>query len=115
MMALAPRVVVVEATGGYERAIVAALAAAQVPIAVVNPRQVRAYAQAVGRDRENRSDRCRRAGGVWRAHATGPASARGCRDAGARGVGHPAAAIARDARDGTQTLGAGAADRAGDA
>ena len=40
--ALAPRVVVVEATGGYERAIVASAAAAGLPITVVNPRQVRA-------------------------------------------------------------------------
>jgi transposase len=47
--ALTPGVVVVEATGGYERALVAACAAAGLPIAVVNPRQVRAYGQAVGR------------------------------------------------------------------
>jgi transposase len=45
----APRIIVVEATGGYERALVAALAAADVPVAVVNPRQVRAFAQAIGR------------------------------------------------------------------
>ena len=47
--ALGPTVVVLEATGGYEAAIVAAGAAAQLPIAVVNPRQVRAFAQALGR------------------------------------------------------------------
>jgi transposase len=47
--ALAPAVIVVEATGGYERPVVAAAAAAGLPIAVVNPRQVRAYAQAIGR------------------------------------------------------------------
>ena len=46
---LAPTIVVVEATGGYERALVAACAAAGVPVAVVNPRQVRAFAQALGR------------------------------------------------------------------
>jgi transposase len=45
----APRIIVIEATGGYERALVAALAAADVPVAVVNPRQVRAFAQAIGR------------------------------------------------------------------
>jgi transposase len=49
LVALAPRIIVVEATGGYERAIVASCAAAGLPITVVNPRQVRAYAQAVGR------------------------------------------------------------------
>lgn len=46
--ALAPLIVVVEATGGYERALVAACAAVGLPVAVVNPRQVRAFAQALG-------------------------------------------------------------------
>jgi transposase len=48
VQALAPTLIVVEATGGYERAVVAACAAAQLPIAVINPRQVRAFAQALG-------------------------------------------------------------------
>src|SRR5918994_6383493 len=46
---LGPRIIVVEATGGYERALVAAMAVAALPVAVVNPRQVRAFAQAIGR------------------------------------------------------------------
>jgi len=41
--------VVVEATGGYERPVAAELATAEVPVAVVNPRQVRAFAKAIGR------------------------------------------------------------------
>ena len=45
---LAPRVVAIEASGGYERAAVMALAAAGVPIVVVNPRNVRAFADALG-------------------------------------------------------------------
>ncbi len=45
---LAPTLVVLEATGGREAALVAALVAAGVPTAVVNPRQVRRLAQAVG-------------------------------------------------------------------
>lgn len=49
LLTLQPTVVVVEATGGYEMALVAACAAAQLPVAVVNPRQVRAFAQALGR------------------------------------------------------------------
>jgi transposase len=49
LRALTPTIVVVEATGGYERALVAGCAAAGLPIAVVNPRQVRAFAQALGR------------------------------------------------------------------
>src|SRR5207249_5917782 len=36
------------ATGGYERAAVAALAAAQLPLVVANPRQVRDFARATG-------------------------------------------------------------------
>jgi transposase len=39
---------VLEASGGYERPVAAELAAAQVPVAVVNPRQVRAFAKSVG-------------------------------------------------------------------
>lgn len=44
-----PKLVVLEATGGLERALVAALLAAQLPVAVVNPRQVRDFAKASGR------------------------------------------------------------------
>jgi transposase len=43
-----PRLVVLEATGGYENAVAAALAVARVPVAVVNPRQVRDFARATG-------------------------------------------------------------------
>src|SRR5258708_16733469 len=46
---LTPQVMVLEATGGYERAIVAALAAARLPVVVINPRQVRDCAKATGR------------------------------------------------------------------
>jgi transposase len=41
--------IVVEATGGYEIPLVAALSTAQVPVVVVNPRQVRDFARAVGK------------------------------------------------------------------
>jgi len=49
LQALAPQRVIVEATGGYEATLVAACAIAQLPIVVINPRQVRAFAQALGR------------------------------------------------------------------
>lgn len=49
LVALTPTLVVVEATGGYETAIVTAVAVAQIPIVVVNPRQVRDFAKAIGR------------------------------------------------------------------
>ena len=43
-----PTLIVLEATGGYEREPAAALAAARLPAVVVNPRQVRAFAKATG-------------------------------------------------------------------
>jgi transposase len=45
---LAPALIVCETTGGYERAVVSALAAAEQPIVVANPRQVRDFARATG-------------------------------------------------------------------
>lgn len=48
LSALAPELVVLEATGGYELLSVAALAAANLPVVVVNPRQVRDFAKATG-------------------------------------------------------------------
>src|SRR3954471_8695147 len=49
LAALAPTLVVLEATGGMEVRLAAALAAAGLPVAVVNPRRVRAFARATGR------------------------------------------------------------------
>lgn len=46
---LAPHVIVLEATGGLERLVVAALALAGLPVAVINPRQARDFAKATGR------------------------------------------------------------------
>jgi transposase len=46
---LAPRVVAIEATGGFETVVAAGLAAAGVPLLIVNPAQVRAFAQALGK------------------------------------------------------------------
>ena len=46
--ALAPTLIVCEATGGYEAALVAALATAGLPVVVANPRQVRDFAKATG-------------------------------------------------------------------
>lgn len=46
---LGPAAIVLEATGGYEIPVVAALAAAGLAPAVVNPRQARRFAEGVGR------------------------------------------------------------------
>lgn len=45
---LAPQIVALEATGGLETIVAAALAAAELPVVVVNPAQVRAFAKALG-------------------------------------------------------------------
>jgi transposase len=45
---VAPLVIAVEATGGFETVVVASLAAAGLPVVVVNPAQVRAFAIALG-------------------------------------------------------------------
>lgn len=46
---LTPALIVLEATGGYETAVATALALAGLPVALVNPRQVRDFARALGR------------------------------------------------------------------
>jgi transposase len=46
---LGPALIVLEATGGYETAVASALALAALPVAIVNPRQVRDFAKAIGR------------------------------------------------------------------
>jgi transposase len=43
-----PTIIVLEATGGYEAAVATALSLAGLPVAVVNPRQVRDFAKALG-------------------------------------------------------------------
>jgi transposase len=48
LKALAPYVVALEATGGFETVAAAALAAAGLPAVVVNPAQIRAFAKAIG-------------------------------------------------------------------
>lgn len=48
LRSLEPQLLVLEATGGYELLSVAALAAAGLPVVVVNPRQVRDFAKATG-------------------------------------------------------------------
>jgi transposase len=45
----APALIVLEATGGFELTVAAALAGAGLPLAVVNPRQIRDFARATGR------------------------------------------------------------------
>lgn len=46
---LSPALVVLEATGGFEQTVTASLHAAGLPVVVVNPRQIRDFARAMGR------------------------------------------------------------------
>jgi len=48
LTALSPKRIVLEASGGFEALLVGALASAQLPVVVVNPRQVRDFARATG-------------------------------------------------------------------
>jgi transposase len=45
----APKRIAMEASGGYERALAAALVVAKLPVVVLNPRQVRDFAKALGK------------------------------------------------------------------
>jgi transposase len=45
---IAPKLVIVEATGGYQAPLAAALSVARIPVAVVNPRQVRDFGRSTG-------------------------------------------------------------------
>lgn len=49
LKALSPALIALEATGGFETIVAAGLAAAALPVVVVNPAQVRHYAQALGK------------------------------------------------------------------
>jgi transposase len=49
LKSLSPALVAVEATGGFEATTAAAVAGAGLPLVVVNPAQVRAFAQALGK------------------------------------------------------------------
>jgi transposase len=49
LRALSPILVALEATGGYETVVASALAAAQLPLAVINPRQIRDFARSTGK------------------------------------------------------------------
>lgn len=48
LRAVKPTLIVLEATGGIERSVVRALVAAELPVTVANPRQVRDFAKATG-------------------------------------------------------------------
>jgi transposase len=70
---LQPTLVVLEATGRLESAAVSALAVAEIPLAIVNPRQVRDFARSTGK-LKNGQARCADAGPIRGRRATGAAA-----------------------------------------
>ena len=48
LAALGPTIIVMEATGGYETRLAASLATSELPVAIINPRQVRDFARSLG-------------------------------------------------------------------
>ena len=93
-----PAGVITESTGGLELPLVAALAAAGLPVAVVNPRQVRDFAKSTGQlaktdrlDGRSGSGALRGGGASTDAAPTGQrhTSARGRSGAQVAGDGHP--------------------------
>jgi transposase len=53
LQSIGPRLVVLEATGGYEQVVLVALLGAGLPAVAVNPRQVRDFARALGQRAKN--------------------------------------------------------------
>ena len=73
-LAAAPALIVLEATGGLELGLVGALAAAALPVVVVNPRQVRDFARATGPAGQDRRPRRGRPGALRGGRAAAAAS-----------------------------------------
>ena len=90
LVAVHPTLIVLEATGGYQRAVVAALAAADLPVVVANPRQTRDFAKATGQLAKTDALDARGSPSA----APPPAQ---CADGGAAGPVDPAAATGRHA------------------
>jgi hypothetical protein len=119
LRALAPTLIVLEATGGYEllgvAALVAALAAAALPVVVVNPRQVRDFATATGQlaktDRIAADIVARFADVVRPAGTARGTPNRRRRGAGARGAPHAAPPAPRDAAGRAESHGPGVRER----
>ena len=82
-----PNLIVLEATGGLETVVAAALAGAGLPVAIANPGQIRAFAKAIGQRANTDPNRCRCDRSLRRGN--------GCRTKAAAGPSHPAARRSR--------------------
>ena len=93
---LKPATLLLEATGGLEVPLATALAAAALPVVVVNPRQVRAFAKATGRLAKT---------DALDAQVLVPVAER--RQPGAQRIGHPSRPTDEDTDCGEEPLGTG--------
>ena len=101
LQAVQPTLMVLEATGGSHRAVVAALAAAALPLVVVNPRQVRDCAKATGQLAKTDALDARAVAPLCRGGA--PCAAPAARHADRRAAGTPSTAAATASRCGRQS------------
>ena len=90
---LQPKLVVVEATGGLQRQVVAALWTAGVAVAAVNPRWVRSYARGSGLLAKTDRMDAKLLALFAQPRTTHAAAAAGYGDSGATGIGYPARPI----------------------
>ena len=104
MVDLGPALVLLEATGGLELPLVAALAAAALPVEVANPRQVRDFRQGHRYAGQDRRSRCGGAGPLRRRSSL-RAPPQGRRDAGTQLAGGPQASGADHAGLGEEPAG----------
>ena len=88
---LEPAMLLLEASGGLELPLVAALAAATLPVVVVNPRQVRDFARATGTLAKTDALDAAVPGPLRRRRSSSRAPSEGCRDSGPQLVGCPQA------------------------
>ena len=91
LKALEPVMVLLEASGGLELPLVAALATEELPVVVVNPRQVRDFARATGKLAKTDSLDAGGSGPLRRSRPTARAPFAGRRDPGAQLPGCPQA------------------------
>ena len=91
LRALAPELIVLEASGGWEVLAASSLAEAGLPVAVVNPRQVGDFARAIGQLAKTDALDAQVLGPLRRGGAPHPSTPAGCRAAGAGRLARPPA------------------------
>jgi transposase len=105
LAALAAERIVLEASGGYEALLVAALASRELPVVVVNPRQVRDFARATGQLAKTDRIDAQVLARFGEAIPTGAPRTAGCHHPLGAGTGQSTSSTAGDADHGTEPAG----------